>query len=91
MSGEIQVLEYPIELTVEEASAIIQALSALQVSGNAQSLVGWLSMVKDVTAKLQPIADLADASTPQIKQMAKQPAPTVRKRLPKSKVRNNSK
>ncbi len=84
-----QILEYPIELTAEEASAIIQALSALQVSGNAQSLVGWLTMVKEVTTKLQPIADLADSGTPQIKQIPRQP--TAQKQLPKAKIRSNSK
>lgn len=91
MTNETQVLEYPIELTTEEASAIIQALNALQVTGNAQSLVSWLNMVKDVTAKLQPIADLADASTLQVKQMPKQPVPVARKQLPKSKIRSNNK
>lgn len=91
MLDKTQVLEYPMELTAEEASAIVQALNALQVTGNAQSLVHWLSMVKDVVTKLQPIADLADASTPQIKQMPRQPAPSMQKRLPKSKVKDNSK
>ncbi len=91
MLDKAQILEYPIELTPEEAGAIIQALGTLQVSGNAQSLVGWLSMVKDVTAKLQPIADLMDTNALQIKQMPKQPVPSIQKQLPKSRVRSNSK
>lgn len=62
MTDETQVLNL-IEVTAEEASAILQALNSLNVTGNVSAISQWLSMVEGLNAKLQPLVDTIDPNT----------------------------
>lgn len=62
MTDETQVLNL-IEVTAEEASAILQALNSLNVTGNVSAISQWLFMVEGLNDKLQPLVDTIDPNT----------------------------